>query len=275
MLFLWVLLSIVIIAIIAYVLFTVVFCFWFIYLVDAIKRKSSFYKAAIRCMLGKSDLQQQMLAYNAKTQLVKFVMLFILNLIEWAGITLVFLLVSEKIVQTYHQEFETNYSSIASENDSKFRLPYFDNVCVVLSLSIIGSLCMYVSARYAQKSWITSNSIPYWIFFFCFSSIASQILVMICYTNVIGIWCDRMVFTISVIFAWKQYRKLNMVIQWSIVDLSVSKSIELKKYIKMKRRFNRIFMAIWIGASCLLVANIFCLIYATTQLILHIYSPVL
>ena len=218
MLFLWVILSLVIIAIFGYFLFTVVFCFWFIYLVDAIKRKRSFYKAALRCMLGKSDLQQQILAYNAKTQLVKFVMLFILNFIEWVGITFELIPSSIMIVHKYRKDYQTNYTSVSGEICYKFRLPYFDNVCVVLSLTIIGSLCMYLSARYAQKSWITSNRIPYWICFFSFSSIVAQILVMICYTSIIGIWCDKIVVTLSMIFAWKQYRKLNMVIQWSIVD---------------------------------------------------------
>ena len=87
-------------------LFTVVFCFWFIYLVDAIKRKRSFYKAALRCVLGKSDLQQQMLAYNAKTQLIKFVMRFIANHIEWAGFTLEIISLSMAIVRNFDKSLK-------------------------------------------------------------------------------------------------------------------------------------------------------------------------
>ena len=93
---------------------------------------------------------------------------------------------------------------------------------------------------------------------------------MVCYTNIIGIWCDMIIVTISIVFAWKQYRKLNMVIQWSIIDLSVRGSIELKKYIRMKRRFNRIFTTLWIGVSCLLVANIIDFVSHTTQNILRL-----
>ena len=174
------------------------------------------------------------------------------------------------IVQTYREEPQTNYSFVSSENNSKFRFPYLYNMCAVIALAIIGSLCMYLSARYAQKSWITSDKIPYWVCFFSFSSIASQILIMICYTNIIGIWCDMMIVTISVIFTWKQYRQLSMVIQWSIVDLSVSRSIELEKYIRMKHRFNRIFTTLWVGLSCMLVANIIGLISKTTQYILNV-----
>ena len=81
-------LAVLAIGIIIHSLYTFVFCFWFIYLVDAMKRKRSFYKATLRCVEGESDPHEQMLAYNAKTQLVKFVFLFVLNLVEWVGITL-------------------------------------------------------------------------------------------------------------------------------------------------------------------------------------------
>ena len=132
---------------------------------------------------------------------------------------------------------------------------------------------MYLSARYAQKSWIKSNRIPYFVCFFATSSIISQILITICYTNIIGIWCDKIIVTISVVFAWKQYRRLNMVLQWSIVDLSVSGDVELlEKHVRMKRRFNRIFITIWIGVSCMVVANYISLISHTTEFIIRLYN---
>ena len=50
--------------------------------------------------------------------------------------------------------------------------------------------------------------------------------------------------------------RLNMVIQWSIVDLRISEDILLlEKQVWRERRFNRILTSIWIGISCLLVAN--------------------
>ena len=241
---------------IAYILLTVVFCFWFVYLVDAMKRKRSFYKTIQRCVQEKSDLYQQMLAYNAKTQLVKFVSLFCLNLVEWVGGTFAAIsLVLEFVVD--YQKFSSNHSlSLTKEPHTKLNIPYIDNVCVINSMTIIGSLCMYLSARYSQMSWIKSNSIPYWSCFFFSGSIATQILITICYTQIIGRWCDVILVTLSVIFAWKQYRKLNMVLQWSIVDLRVKGDIELlDRHVRMKRRFNRIFTAIWIGISCIIMSE--------------------
>ena len=255
-----------------YILYTIVFWFWFIYLVDAMKRKRGYYKTTLRCIEVESDPHLLMLAYNAKTELVKFVYLFCLNLIEWAGITIAFTLcILQIFLLNNQQELPTDHLPSGSGKLSspyKLSIQYFGNIYLVFSAAILGSLCMYLSARYAQKSWITSNRIPYWICFFLLSSSTAQVLVNICDTYIIGIWCDKIVVTLSVLFAWKQYRKLNMVIQWSIVDLRVSGNIELlEKQVRMKRRFNRIFTTIWIGVPCLLVANFITLISQTTHLI--------
>ena len=254
-----------------YILNTIVFWFWFIYLVDAMKRKRGYYKTTLRCIEVESDPHLQMLAYNAKTELVKYVYLFCLNLIDWAGITNLLLLSILQFVWDNQTEISNDHLPSGSGKWSipfKLSIQYFGNIYLIFSTSIIGSLCMYLSARYAQKSWITSNRIPHWICFFLLSSSTAQILVNICDTYIIGIWLDKIVVTLSVLFAWKQYRKLNMVIQWSIVDLRVSGNIELlEKQVRMKRRFNRIFTTIWIGVSCLLVANFIILISQTTHLI--------
>ena len=66
------------------ILLTFVFCLWFVYLLNTIRRKWKFYKNELRCLKqGTNGVQQQTLAYNAKTELVKNIMLFFLNLIEW------------------------------------------------------------------------------------------------------------------------------------------------------------------------------------------------
>ena len=252
-----------------YLLYTIVFWFWFIYLVDAMKRKRGFYKTALRCIEVESDTQQQMLAYNAKTELVKYVYLFCLNLVDWAGLTTASTMYILQFVWYYQQKIPTDYLPPGlGQWYSKLHVPYFHNLCLVSSLAILGSLCMYLSARYAQKSWIKSNRIPCCICFFSLSSIASQILITICYTFIIGIWCDKIIVIASVIFAWKQYRKLNMMIEWSIVDLRVNGDIELlEKHIKMKRRFNKILSTIWIGVFCMLIADLTVLLSHTTQFI--------
>ena len=206
--YIWVQLAIFATRMMGYFVYTVVFCFWFIYLVDAMNRKRRFYKTTLRCIEGKSDPYQQILAYNAKTELVKFVSLFCLNLVEWIGITFVVTSSISLIVGDYQQVFPKN-DTLAVPGKWNFKLyaPYFDDMCIIIYMAIIGSMCMYLSARYAQKSWITSNKIPNWICFFVLSSIATQILVIICYTHIIGIWCDKILFTVSVIFAWKQYKR--------------------------------------------------------------------
>ena len=273
--YLWFEFAMLLAGIIVYFMYTIVFCFWFIYLVDAMKRKRSYYKATLRCIERESDLYQQMLAYNAKTELVKFVSLFCLNLVEWVGFTLSFISCIVHFVQGYHRAFPAiNSSSVSEDWNATLHIPYFGIVCIVISMAIIGSLCLYLSARYAQKSWITSKRIPYWISFFLLSFIASQILVTICYTHIIGIWCDIILVIISVIFAWKQYRKLDMVIQWSVVDLSVSGNMKLlEKHVKMKFNFNRMFTIIWLGVSCMIVAGFIEAISHTVPLLRMYHRP--
>ena len=183
----WVRLSVVVTGMILYFLYTIVYCFWFIYLLDAMKRKRSFYKTMVKCIQGESDLHQQMLAYNARTEFVKFVSVFSLNLVEWVGVNFTAATGFLKFVSDYIYQLELptvhflpviiidNLNTIIVISVS------FQVLFVIFSSAITGSLCMYLSARYAQKSWIQSDGIPYWICFL-FSSIALQILVTICYT---------------------------------------------------------------------------------------------
>ena len=266
---------------VAYFLLTVVFCFWFVYLLDGMKRKIIFYKRTLKCGERESDSHQQMLAYNAKTDIVKFVFLFCLNLLEWVGVTFGIVSLILHFVREYIQEFPTNHSmSVLEEWDTKLNTPYIENVCIEISMAMIGSLCMYLSMRYAHKSWMKSNRIPCWICFFSLSSIAAQILVTICYTHIIGMWCDAILVTLSVVFAWKQYRKLDMVLQWSIVDLRVNGDIELfDRHVRMKRRFNRIFITIWIGISFILATECINVFSQTAQTLLgtfnHLFTDML
>ena len=266
----WLQLAIFATAVVGYILYTVVFWFWFIYLIDVIKRKRGYYKATLRCLEREFDPHQQTLAYNAKTELVKFVFLFCLNLIEWIGFTAAIMTCIMNVVWDYQLEFLTNHLlSVLGKWYHRLNLPLLLDQCLVNFMAILGSLCMYLSARYAQKSWIKSNRIQYWICFFLLSSIISQILIIISYTRFIGVWCDEIINVVCMIFAWKQYRKLDMVLQWFIVDLRVSGVMELlEKHIKMKRRFNRIFTTIWIAITCALVASLIDLFSHTTQYIL-------
>ena len=264
MLSFWIQFSFFIISMIIYFWFTVVFCFWCVYLIDAIKRKINCYK--MKCMESDTDSYQQLLAYNARTDLVKYWFLFLMNIIEWLGCTFTITPYILFIVHQYHIETNRNdslsdfsisaYRSKSSEVQFSFYLPDFDNACIVLSFALIGSLCIYLAARYAQKSWIKSNTIPYWMSFFVLSSILSQILIIICYTNIVGLWSDAVLITISIIFAYKQYRKLYMVMHWSTVDQQVRGNKKmLAKQIRMERNFNTIFTIIWTGVFCIVLSE--------------------
>ena len=189
---------------VAYFLYIIVFWFWFIYLIDAMKRKRGYYKTTLRCIEVESDPHLQMLAYNAKTELVKFVYLFCLNLVDWAGSTTALTLYILQFVWDNQQKLPTDHSQLRSGkwlNLYQINVSSFVNLCLVISMVIIGSLCMHLSARYAQKSWITSDRIPYWICFFLLSSSTAQVLVNICDTYIIGMWLDNIVVTLSVLFA--------------------------------------------------------------------------
>ena len=95
----------------------------------------------------------------------------------------------------------------------RFNVLNLDNLSMIMCTAFIGSLCMYLVARQARISWIKSNTIRYWICFFLLCWIATQILITVCYTSIIGEWLDRILLGIVLVFAWKQYRKLDMVIQ--------------------------------------------------------------
>ena len=211
-----------------------------IYLIDAIKRKSACYKSNLRCQQGQVDSRNPSLAYIAKTELVKYQFLFCLNVVEWLGYTSTTIIYSISTVENYHHPEYTNHTNTTHIAIPLLLLPLLGNVCFELSITLVGCLCMYLAGRQAQKSWIKSNSIPYWICFFLLGYIVTQVLVTVQYTSIIGIWLDHLLIMLLLVFAWKQYRKLNMVIQWSIVDLQVRESKRsLAKQIRSKRNFNR------------------------------------
>ena len=105
-------------------------------------------------------------------------------------------------------------------------------------------------------SWITSDNIPYLISLCILYQVVSDIIASFCSFLIIAKCFNLFLFTVSILFALKQYRKLLMVINWTIVDLRVSgNNLLLRKQIKMKRTFTRIFTYIWIGFSLILTYN--------------------
>ena len=244
------------------ILLTFVFCFWFVYLLDTIRRKWKFYKNELRCLQqGTNGIQQQTLAYNAKTELVKNIMLFFLNLIEWIA----FIIARMGYMIYFAEEFFHHSQSlnlnadpfpttINNTNDKKNRIfvfysiYYLANIFFVLSLVLMACLCMYLAARIARKSWIKSNRIPHLISFFLICCIVNQILASFCCSHIFANWFTTLLIIASFYIALKQYRKLQMVIGWSIVDLFVCrKRNSMAKLAKTKIRFRRFFTLLCIG----------------------------
>ena len=245
---------------------TISFCFWFIYLIEAIRRKWNIYRRALGCLQqGDCDLQQQILTYSSKTEFVKNVFLFFMNLVEWTGILLVCIIIVPPYIEYIQNPTHKNQSMIIlgrsiydyfpSNNNGtlflqSFSSPNLYNISFVLSIILIASLCMYLAARYAQKSWIKSDKIPFMIGIFLVGEILTQIGSSFCYTHVIAMWCDKFLLTASLIIAFQQYRKLIMIINWLIVDLKVCNNTTLlRRQVRMKRNFTRILRLILTGSA--------------------------
>ena len=90
---------------------------------------------------------------------------------------------------------------------------------------------------------------------------------IICYTTIIGVW----IYCLWVLhWYWKQYRKLSMVIQWSIADLRVNRNMKLlKKHVIKKRFFDRIFKILCIGVLLIFSSYIVQALKGTVQIILR------
>ena len=253
----------------------IVFCFWCIYLIDAIHRKRKFYRNLLkRIHQDDDDDPQQIEAYNAKTEVVKMEFLFCMNLIDWLAIILTCIAHILNLIQEFY-EVETHQSQAKNSTDHTlyalffvprgnlhlnltlaFRFITLSNDCFVLGLVLFASLCIYLAARMARKSWISSKYIPHLIVVFIFLVILHQILASFCSITVISNWFKTIIITVSFIIAFKQYRKLLMVINWTIVDLSVSQNKDLlTKQIKMKKTFKKLSNVLWIGILLIVIAE--------------------
>ena len=246
-----------------------VFCFWFIYLLDAIKSKWKFYRNALRCLQQENfDSQQQIIVYNAKTEFVKNVFLFFMNFTEL--LTLIFICVAftistttgimgcnllANVVNNTSNSSQTNFSNCIFQNQRMNLIPFVGSIfitfahnCAVLSMLLIASLCNYLANRFSRYSFLSSNYIPNLIFLCIPYQIVSQIIASFCSFLIIAKIFNLFLLTVSMVVALKQYKKLLMVISWTIVDMAVSCNHHLlKKQIKMKQKFTRIFTSIWLG----------------------------
>ena len=254
---------IIFLAIVSFI-YTTVFCFWCVYLYSAIQRKWKSYKRALGCLQQEDFCSQfQLQAYNAKTEFVKYIFLFIMNLLEWFSFIALCIggLVNYIDILVYCPNVDISQNASQQSSAKKCILAYpqvypfivsnfimLCNNCVVLSLILMACLCRYLAAKYARKSWISSNRIPGVISIFLLYNTVNQIMASFCSILIISMWFNTLLMTVAAIVVVKEYRQLCMVITWTIVDLSVSKNIPLqKRQIKMKRNFQRIFWFILIG----------------------------
>ena len=241
--------------------FTIVFCFWSVYLFEFIRRKKCFYKNAQKCLKrGDCDNQQRILVYNAKTELVKYKFLFVINLVEWLSVLSLFVGFSIKTGYYEQPQIENNSSLITiiktiqglefeTSTMSTFNLT---NNFSILALVLNANLCMYLASRFANKSWIKSNiySIPIVSSYL----ILSQILSSFCSLLFIWLLFNTLLFTFSLIFLTKQFKMLIMTIEWSITDLKVSQNQPLlSAHIKMKNNFKKLFKFLWLGSFLILL----------------------
>ena len=226
------------------------------------RRKWKFYRNASDCLERDENNQEEIVAYNAKTEFTKYVFLFVINLLEWVTMITVALNFIPNIILRYDDivsngEHFVDWSDESDSSEQKDRIRHFlaslpfrnwSISCLILSLVLIASLCMYLAARQAKLSWMKSNKFPYLIAFFLISLIVTQTISGI-YSDVyilIRELCYILLFISAFVILVKQYRKLLMVISWSIVDLKISGNIHLfKKQIQMKRRFKRVFKFIF------------------------------
>ena len=284
----WVIACLLIVALISLVT-TTVFCFWSVYLFDTIRQKrKSYQKTILRIKKGYDDQQQHILAYNAKTEYVKNVFLFIQNFIEWIaflfariGYGLYFMKEYyhyERQVQAHNASEYTSYGVLFIQNDEMqlnysfaYSFLFLPDTLNIVSLILIASLCMYLASRQARTSWIKSTRIPYLIGFFLICCTINQILASFCSLHVIADWLSAIIMTVALIIAIKQYKKLKMVINWSIVDLNISRKKRLmEREIQKKKHFTRIFMFIWAGYTSLLVCAYLMAIFYTLVIVFHV-----
>ena len=236
---------------------TVVFCFWCVYLLETTRIKRGIYTRAKACTQGGYSHQQH-LVYNAKTELVKYVFLFVMNLIEWLAFTL--------IRSVSEIEFVAD-NTVYGNSEIAYRIHYVYNRELIESLHMLGKsftvlstvlfacLCRYLSARYSPESWINSNGIPQLFCIFAVYLVVNQIITT--FSPIMARWFTTFLLTSSIILAMQESRKLIKVIDRTILDLQISQiNVRLlKRQVSTRRTFHRMFITLCIGTGLLLLSE--------------------
>ena len=258
----WLIINFVVVNLIAF-LTTVIFCYWFVYLLHAIRRQWKIYKNALKCLDHRSDCKEHYLVYNAKTEFGKSVFLFFMNLVEWLAFVTNCASYLSKVINSDSFCQNKNYSNQSGYDNEDLSIIlcslkstqmsynsvlmgsilFLGDNLLVLSLILISCLCEYLVERYSHKSWLKSNKISVFIAIILVYLTVIQIISLFCYTLIIARWFNTILLTFSLIIAVRQYKKLKMVIQWTITDIGISQLNRklLRRVIRQKNAFNAIF----------------------------------
>ena len=258
-------------------LVTFVFVFWFFYLLRAILQKWKYYSYALRIIEYRNNaFEENTVVYNAHTEFVKCLFLFCMNIVEWMAFAINHLSYLLKVSRgdTHCQNLQHNnhthnalegflqgipcyISSTISNYDSTLHnvILLFGNNLKVLVLILIACLCEYLAGRTSRKSWLKSNNTLPLILIFVVYFIIVQFISVFCTIVILARCLNTLLLTASFVMALRQYKKLNMVIQWTITDLEISKENNklLKRTVDKKKMFNRIFNFIWLGTIIIII----------------------
>ena len=266
---------------------TVVFCFWFVYILEAILRKRSIYRNYIQ--RGDNSCEQQILTYNAETEFVKYAFLFFMNIVEWLAFILAYadyIFNSVQVAASCQHVLSGIHSVNKSESWLEQHIPclvnntmsrihsnsilLMANNCVVLSIVLV--LYNYLAARSAHRTWITSKRLPYIIGLFLAALFAIHFAAFHCSIIIVARWFNALLMTASFIMGLKQYRLLSIVTNWTIIDLKVSQNKELlEKQMKVQRMFRRVSASLWIGIVIILSNKYLGNLLSTSTLIIRFY----
>ena len=270
---------------------TVAFIFWFIFLLKELLLRKAIYKSALKRCNEYNGTEQRETVYKANTDYNKSIFLFLINIFEWIAGMYVFVdyMYFIGISLVIHFRGADPIENQVNSNIGKYLWGteilgsyIFSNIMftgynfLLLTLMSTACLCNYLTARYARKSWIKHDKIPYIITLTVVFIIITQISSLFCYLTLIVRWVHMLVLVLVLVFGMHQSRKLRMVINWTVVDLAVGQN-NLKQLNKLKRMIVsfRIYITIyWIGCICLFISILGANVNLTSQIVLqNIFSP--
>ena len=266
--------------VVLHLMLSFVYCFWFVYLLRDIINKRSYYRAALIQMQGTEDSYQQHVVYNAETKYTQTLFIFFLNTVEWVALTFVVVayvyLSLRQGLGCSSRHNSGNCFTLALETDLLNSSIYssliiFAYNLLLLSLTLVASLCNYLTARYAKKSWIKSDKIPFYIILVLVIMLLAQLTTLFCFLTLIVRFVHLVITSAALVVAIQQARRLRMVVEWMIVDLKISQTdqISLQRLRLMNKRLKILFTVLFSGMGFLLISMFIADIQVGTQLVLQ------